>query len=226
MPDAVSLPDYTDCISATPPAPTATDACDGIVTGTPDVTFPVTAVGTTVVTWTFDDGNGNTSTQAQNVIVTTIDLSTTVSAITTITANNTNADLYQWINCATNLPISGATSQSFTAVSDGDYAVVVTEGGCSDTSACVTILGAGINTNQLGNVKLYPSPTRGDYTLELDQAYSQVMIKITDASGRVYQQYSVSGTSKINHTFNGSPGIYFVQVHADGKTQILKLVIE
>ena len=50
-------------------APTATDNCGGAITGTTTTTFPITAQGTTVVTWTYDDGNGNTITQTQNVII-------------------------------------------------------------------------------------------------------------------------------------------------------------
>ena len=39
-------------------APTATDNCGGTITATTDAIFPITAQGTTVVTWTYDDGNG------------------------------------------------------------------------------------------------------------------------------------------------------------------------
>jgi len=42
-------------------APTAVDACEGTITGTTTTTFPISTQGTTVVTWTFDDGNGNIS---------------------------------------------------------------------------------------------------------------------------------------------------------------------
>jgi hypothetical protein len=64
VPDAASLPDITaqcEVTSLTPP--TATDNCGGTVIVTNNVTLPITTQGTTVVTWTFDDGNGNTATQ-------------------------------------------------------------------------------------------------------------------------------------------------------------------
>jgi gliding motility-associated-like protein len=70
VPDAASLPDITaqcEVTSLTPP--TATDNCGGTVIVTNNVTLPITAQGTTVITWTFDDGNGNTATQTQNVII-------------------------------------------------------------------------------------------------------------------------------------------------------------
>jgi PKD repeat protein len=50
-------------------APTATDNCAGEITGTTDVTFPISTIGETEITWTFDDGNGNTSTQVQKIII-------------------------------------------------------------------------------------------------------------------------------------------------------------
>jgi len=50
-----------ECQVASITPPTTTDNCVGTITGTTTTTFPITTQGTTVVTWTFDDGNGNTS---------------------------------------------------------------------------------------------------------------------------------------------------------------------
>ncbi|WP_299278985.1 hypothetical protein, partial [uncultured Psychroserpens sp.] len=70
-PDAVSLSDITaECEVTTLTAPTATDNCGGTVTVSHNATLPISGEGTTtIVTWTYDDGNGNTSTQDQNVII-------------------------------------------------------------------------------------------------------------------------------------------------------------
>jgi hypothetical protein len=68
--DASSLADVTaQCSVTSLTAPTATDNCAGSVTGTTTTSFPITTQGTTVVTWTFDDGNGNTTTQDQNIVI-------------------------------------------------------------------------------------------------------------------------------------------------------------
>uniref|UniRef100_UPI0024B90240 lamin tail domain-containing protein n=1 Tax=Croceibacter atlanticus TaxID=313588 RepID=UPI0024B90240 len=48
-------------------APTATDNCDGQVTGTTSTPFPITS--STTVTWTYTDSNGNSSTQDQDVLI-------------------------------------------------------------------------------------------------------------------------------------------------------------
>lgn len=49
--------------------PTAIDNCNGTVMITHNVTFPITQQGTTVITWTFTNTNGNITTQTQNVII-------------------------------------------------------------------------------------------------------------------------------------------------------------
>jgi len=67
VPDVDPLPGLTDECSLTPVAPTATDLYAGVVVGTTPTPFPITTQGTTVITWTYDDGNGNTITQDQTV---------------------------------------------------------------------------------------------------------------------------------------------------------------
>ncbi|WP_338768016.1 choice-of-anchor D domain-containing protein [Bernardetia sp. ABR2-2B] len=81
-----TLADVTAECSATPTAPTTTDNCVGTVTGTTGTIFPITAQGTTVVTWTFDDGNGNTSTADQNVILNDV-TNPTITAPTNVIVN-------------------------------------------------------------------------------------------------------------------------------------------
>ncbi|SHM84155.1 gliding motility-associated C-terminal domain-containing protein [Flavobacterium chilense] len=77
--------DVTGECSVTLTAPTTTDNCSGIITGTTTTQFPITAAGTTMVTWIFNDGNGNIATANQNVIINTIVL--TEAEITTCLIN-------------------------------------------------------------------------------------------------------------------------------------------
>ncbi len=70
VPDLETLADVSsECSVNSVEAPTATDNCSGTLTGTTSQTFPITNQGTTTITWTFDDGNGNSSTQTQKVII-------------------------------------------------------------------------------------------------------------------------------------------------------------
>ncbi len=65
--------------------PTATDNCAGQITGTTTTSFPFSTVGETEITWTYDDGNGNTATQKQTIV---IPQSASVAKDTTICAGS------------------------------------------------------------------------------------------------------------------------------------------
>ena len=68
--DASTLADVTaQCSVTSLTAPTATDNCAGSVTVTNNASLPITTQGTTVVTWTYTDAEGNTTTQDQNIII-------------------------------------------------------------------------------------------------------------------------------------------------------------
>ncbi|MCG8604446.1 T9SS type A sorting domain-containing protein, partial [bacterium] len=69
VPDVATLPDASGECSVTLTAPTATDNCAGSITATTTDPTTYTTQGSFSVTWTYDDGNGNTSQQTQNVIV-------------------------------------------------------------------------------------------------------------------------------------------------------------
>ncbi|MCF8370885.1 MAG: T9SS type A sorting domain-containing protein [Bacteroidales bacterium] len=68
--DLATLPTITvECSATVSTTPTATDNCAGTITGTTSDPLTYTTQGTHTVTWTYDDGHGNTSTQTQTVVV-------------------------------------------------------------------------------------------------------------------------------------------------------------
>ncbi|MBN1651200.1 MAG: hypothetical protein JW857_07720 [Bacteroidales bacterium] len=63
------LEDLTGECSVTVTRPITIDACAGEITGTTTDLLTYTTQGTHIVTWTFDDGNGNDTTATQKVII-------------------------------------------------------------------------------------------------------------------------------------------------------------
>jgi hypothetical protein len=83
------LPTITaECTVVALTPPTATDNCGGTITVTRDVALPISTQGTTVVTWTYDDGRGNTTTQTQNVVIDDVTLPVIASCPSDITINS------------------------------------------------------------------------------------------------------------------------------------------
>ncbi len=79
VPLVASLPGLMDMCPITPIAPKALDKGDTIV-ATTMTSFPISELGTTVVTWTYTDGAGNTSMQNQNVTISGVTKMLTESA--------------------------------------------------------------------------------------------------------------------------------------------------
>src|SRR5690606_27632730 len=69
IPNITNLPDITGQCTATATAPTATDGCFGSITGTTTDLTTYNAQGTYTITWIYTDGQGNTSSQNQTVII-------------------------------------------------------------------------------------------------------------------------------------------------------------
>jgi hypothetical protein len=141
----------------------------------------------------------------------------------TITANQ-NAAAYQWINCNGNLPISGETNQSFVTTSNGNYAVIVTQNNCSDTSDCYNITTVGLIENSaLSDVTIYPNPSNGQYTLKGNNINSIVVYNLIGE--KVFQSAINSTTSEIDLS-NMPNGVYFIKIQVLQTFFTKKVVIE
>ena len=127
--DVTTLNDITaECSVDALTAPTATDNCEGTITGITTTTFPITTQGTTVVTWTFEDASGNISTQTQNVIIN--DVTAPVADVTTlndITAE-CSVDALTAPTATDNCegPLAGITTTTFPITTQGTTVVTWT----------------------------------------------------------------------------------------------------
>lgn len=85
---------------------------------------------------------------------------------------------YQWLDCDNgNYPIEGATAQSYTAQTNGSYAVQVTNAkGCSVISECRQIQYLGVNELQQNAIVLYPNPVDNQLFLKTESKVKKISI--------------------------------------------------
>jgi hypothetical protein len=169
-----------------------------------------------------------------SVVTTTLTVNT-VDVTTSTTGNVIMATLasatYQWLDCdSAYSQITGETNQSFTALMNGNFAVMITSSGCMDTSACVNISSTGISSVQSGSWNIYPNPSNGMFTIVVpDAAAGVISISITDirgsevlsvkeknAGGNYNKQMDLGGLAK---------GIYYIRLNTGEEVKIKKLVI-
>lgn len=158
---------------------------------------------------------------ATTVSITTVDVNTTVSE-NTITATAAGAT-FQWINCSDMQNIPGATNASYTATENGSYAVIVTQNGCSDTSACVAIVGVGVNQVQAEQtLSIYPNPAHETISVKTAAPLTGTEYYITDATGRKIISGKLSSPSTEISIRHLAKGVYYF--HAGQQAGSFKVV--
>ena len=132
---------------------------------------------------------------------------------------------YQWINCAANSAVAGATDQDFTASVFGQYAVIIDNGTCTDTSDCFTSGNLSIDNAELaGQIVAYPNPVNDQLTIK-NYSGTEVIFTITDISGKIVMENEVINTAKVINTIAWNKGVYFIRLSdKDNEAYILKVV--
>jgi gliding motility-associated-like protein len=143
VPNIATLADITgDCHTAITTAPTATDNCAGIVTATTTDPLSYSIPGNYIIHWTYNDGNGNTATQNQNVIVTSpaLPTSTNVQQTFCATSNPKVSDLQitgqniKWYDTAGNILLATTS-----LVNGQTYYASQTINGCESNKTAIQV---------------------------------------------------------------------------------------
>lgn len=151
-----------------------------------------------------------------------VDTNVTVSGVT-LTSATAGATSYQWVDCATQTPIAGETSASYTATANGDYAVMIVNGPCSEMSECTTISNIGIEENGVMLVTAYPNPVSTTLTV-VNTDSKALTLRLLDHAGREISS-RVSAEKEINIDMkNLATGMYILKVSNNGSEQTIKVI--
>lgn len=161
-----------------------------------------------------------------DLVIKDVDTSVTNNS-PTITANTSGA-AYQWLDCNDNYnSISSETGQSYTAVVSGDYAVEITENGCTDTSYCSSVVILGLESNFTNQFNLYPNPSEGLVKVDFDALQSTIVMKTYSITGQLIDSRSYKDVQSIDVNFQAPSGIYFIELaNSDGQTAVVRLMKE
>ena len=167
--------------------------------------------------------NGSSAPLSLYVTVHTVDTTVVLNGIT-LTAQQDSAT-YQWIDCTSGQPISGATNQSYTPGQNGNYAVILNSETCVDTSDCYQVVVTGMSNDEAGRqLMISPMPV-GDHVW---LAFPEIMesIELYSLTGiLLLQQLPFDRQSTLD--VSGIPaGMYFLRVSGNNHqvcSRILKL---
>lgn len=219
----------------------SSNGCDSLVTLTISIVTSLNGTISPSACFTYTSPSGNyvyaqsgtyldtlQSTSGCDSVLTinlTIDTANTLVSQTNfiLTATATNAS-YQWLDCVSNSIISGETMQTYAPTVDGNYAVIITENGCTDTSTCQLVQGIGLYETGKKLFSISPNPTTGNFTLQTS-INAPLTLKIYDATGRLVDVRKTSGTV-FKGKLNGEKGLYLIEVYQKkkliGKAKLIK----
>jgi hypothetical protein len=147
----------------------------------------------------------------------------TIQNGTQLTATATGAS-YQWLTCNPYTIISGANSQSYTATANGDYAVAVTENGCTDTSNCITVNSVGINEIHANNsITTSPNPTSSIIKIECPMNGANVILY--NSFGQKLLTSKIENQTSLIDISQYPKGIYIAEI-IDNKTSYRVKIIK
>jgi hypothetical protein len=191
----------------------------------------VNVTGHYVITTDFNSGAGiDTLTSAGYDDMFVLQLNPYDAGVTVLNATATVAQAgatYQWIDCANNTAIPGATAQSFTPVVNGSYAVVLMYNSCVDTSECIAITTSDVTDfSESVSLLVYPNPASGKVLVSWNANAELQQIKVVDLTGAVVMTQTVDRgyEAQINLQYL-APGAYFVVgigLNCSGRVLVIK----
>jgi hypothetical protein len=152
-------------------------------------------------------------------------IDTTLALVGDTLISNAFGANYQWLNCDANYSIiSGAMSQMFTPLTNGNYAVEISKGECLDTSECKLIINTGIEKRNELVSAMYPNPTAGLVELDLHDDRN-IKVTVRSFTGQHVATYSFLAHEFKQFTIDAVPGMYFLEVSTDdGKAEVLRII--
>jgi hypothetical protein len=140
-------------------------------------------------------------------------------------ANAANAN-YQWVNCSTNTLVSGAVNQAFIPSANGEYAVIITQNFCSDTSDCINFTTAGFENLIVQELQISPNPAQEFFQISLPFWATNAELEVFDITGKkVLSELFTGNQAIIDRDAAITPGLYFAVVNLNGNRFSGKIVL-
>lgn len=213
--------------------------CDSVITINLTVNAPSASSQTVSSCFSYTSPAGNVYTASgtymdtltnaggcDSVITTTLTISTVDVSITMTGAtlqSGASGATYQWIDCGNgDSAIAGETNQTFMPAANGNYAVIVTQGMCSDTSACVNVTSVGMA--EAGNAAATISPNPFHDVFLVSNCTPGTVLTVFNLQGEVVYSVNCTSTTVAVDLSAQANGIYFVQLKNAGTTSSQKVI--
>lgn len=181
--------------------------------------LPTTSVNNIAGTWSPAFNNQATTTYTfTSTAACTAETTATIEVVAldgTVTVQNkvlnvqSNGTSFQWIDCATDLPIDGATAASFAPATPGSFAVIVTKNDCEWTSECFSV--DNLSIEKVANTfSISPNP----FTTAIQVTSEEVnaIYSVVNTTGQTVKTGVLEGTTTTVELSELETGYYFITI--------------
>jgi hypothetical protein len=123
-----------------------------------------------------------------------------------------NLCVYQWYNCPSGLPVVWANQQVFNPLINGNYQVVVSYEGCTDTSECVSVISLGVDKTTSSLIEIYPNPSTGKFTIYHPLGNKDESIRIYSVVGELILTADMEKEETLVDLSNHPDGLYHIKI--------------
>ncbi|MFK7783550.1 MAG: SBBP repeat-containing protein [Crocinitomicaceae bacterium] len=132
---------------------------------------------------------------------------------------------YQWLRCNPYEVLTGETSSTYVVTSNGEYAVIVTQNGCSDTSNCVAFTDVGLEDLFFEGISIYPNPTNEKIVVTTKNEFKNAELLVFNMLGElIYKREELSGTELEIDLRGYAKGLYTLELKEGHKVSRVKVM--
>ena len=183
----------------------------------------IPATGTTTYTLIGTvDSSGCQATDMVDVTKQVLDLTVTETGTSLTCVQSGGA--YQWLLCPGMNVIAGETNQTYEPTAAGNYACVITLGGCTDTTACGLVsVGIENSVNDL-ELSIYPNPATDQVNLVLKDVIAE--LTVYSSTGQIISEHGSFTGTKIIDVTKLPTGLYILKFVTENGVYTERLIIE
>jgi uncharacterized repeat protein (TIGR01451 family) len=138
---------------------------------------------------------------------------------------NEEGSYYEWYECNTNVLVNTTTVATFTPEMTGSYYAVISGDFCKTITACVTFVISSSTQMETNNVKIFPNPNQGEFTIISQESIKNIIVR--DHVGKEIQNipyFDFTDHRKVSIR-SLTPGMYILNVTTEMGNHLIKVIV-
>jgi hypothetical protein len=183
-----------------------------------------------VYSTTFQNSNGCDSTVTTSIVIDEIQVQVVLEEDTFTAVNFPTDATLQWVDCANDFSaLENETSPVFNPSASGSYAVVVSNGECSETSSCENIIITSVDhlaRNGELRAVVFPNPFEGDVELRLSGFSWPTHFTIFNTTGQAIRTGNITQDIVLLSLHGLATGLYTIKLEDSQGLSVTKNLVK